>query len=266
MNNMNRYWQLLKAECLKVFGDIKIYWLNYIFGNLNVFFMFLGLFYAFSKNSQDELGKLAFLFGLMYWYFGVHAVDLMGLLIEEEIQQGTLEQLLMTRTPLSVSLFFRIIAQILFDLFKGVFVFAICMRAFGIGIGEVFSFRFLASAAVFFTGLLAMYGFGYVTAGLSLVYKQASSIASISSTLILFFSGTTIDISAFPGIVQIIVKMFPFYWSSTLIEGILRLDFTGMAGNAAVLALELVLWTCGGVWALNRCLGVVYDKGTAANY
>ena len=75
--------QLLKAECLKVFGDVKIYWLNYAFGNLNVFFMFLGLFYAFSKGSQDQLGKLTFLFGLMYWYFGVHAVDLMGLLMEE---------------------------------------------------------------------------------------------------------------------------------------------------------------------------------------
>lgn len=263
---MSNYLRLLKAECLKVFGDIKIYWLNYIFGNLNVFFMFLGLFYAFSKSSLDGLGKLAFLFSLMYWYFGVHAVDLMSLLIEEEIQQGTLEQLLMTRTPLSVSLFFRIIAQILFDLFKGAFVFAVCMRAFGVGISEVISLRFAACVAVFFIGLLAMYGFGYVTAGLSLVYKQASSIASISSTLILFFSGTTIDIGAFPEIVQMMVKAFPFYWSNRLIEGILRQDFTGMAGNAAVLALELVVWTCGGVLALNRCLGVVYKKGTAGSY
>ncbi len=86
-------------------------------------FMFFGLFYAFSKNEQNNLGKLLFLFGLMYWYFGVHSVDLISILMEEEIEQGTLEQLLMSKTPLSVSLMFRIIAQILFDLFKGTFVF-----------------------------------------------------------------------------------------------------------------------------------------------
>ncbi len=258
--------QLLKAECLKVFGDVKIYWLNYAFGNLNVFFMFLGLFYAFSKGSQDQLGKLTFLFGLMYWYFGVHAVDLMGLLMEEEIQQGTLEQLLMTRTPLSASLFFRIVAQILFDLAKGVFVFAVCMWAFDINLSQILSLRFTASVAVFFIGLLAMYGFGYMIAGLSLVYKQASSIASVSSTLILFFSGTTIDIAAFPEIVQALVRLFPFYWSNALIEGILRLDGSGMARSGAVLLLELAAWTMGGIWTLHRCLRVVYDRGTAGNY
>lgn len=257
---------LLKAECLKVFGDVKIYWLNYIFGNLNVFFMFFGLFYTFSKGSADDLGKLLFLFGLMYWYFGVHAVDLVSLLIEEEIEQGTLEQLLMTRTPLAVSLFFRIVAQILFDLCKGVFVFALCMAAFGIGFSAVASLRFLAAVAVFFIALLAMYGFGYMVAGLSLLYKQASSVASISSALILFFSGTTIDIAVFPAAVQAVIRLFPFYWSSRIIEGILRLELRAAAPCAAVLAAELVLWSAGGLWVLDRCLKVVYQKGTTGSY
>lgn len=263
---MRNGFSLLKAECLKVFGDVKIYWLNYIFGNLNVFFMFFGLFYAFSKNSADELGKLLFLFGLMYWYFGVHAVDLVGLLIEEEIEQGTLEQLLLTRTPLAVSLFFRIVAQILFDLCKGVFVFALCMAAFGIGFSAAASLRFLASVVVFFIALLAMYGFGYMVAGLSLIYKQASSIASVSSSLILFFSGTTIDIAAFPGAVQALIRLFPFYWSNRIIEGLLRWELHAIAGSAAVLALELLLWTACGVLVLDRCLAAVYQRGTTGSY
>lgn len=258
--------QLLKAECIKVFGDVKIYWLNYIFGNLNVFFLFFGLFYAFSRSSRDAAGRLLFLFGLMYWYFGVHAVDLVGLLIEEEIEQGTLEQLLMTRTHLAVSLFFRIVAQILFDLCKGVFVFALCMWAFGIDFSLAASPRFLAAVAVFFAGLLAMYGFGYMVAGASLLYKQASSIASVSSSLILFFSGTTIDIGAFPGAVQALIRLFPFYWSGSVIERILRPEVGGILPRAAVLALELVLWTGCGVLVLDRCLGVLYQKGTTGNY
>lgn len=94
--------RLLRAECLRVFGDVKNYWFNYLLGNLNVFFMFFGLFFTFSKNQGTSLDKLLFLFGLMYWYFGTHAIDLVSLLMEEEIEQGTLEQLLMTRVPLAI--------------------------------------------------------------------------------------------------------------------------------------------------------------------
>ena len=147
-----KIFSLLKAECSKVFGDIKIYYINYIFGNLNVFFMFFGLFYAFSKNNQTDTSKLLFLFGLMYWYFGVHAIDLISILIEEEIEQGTLEQLLLTRTSLSISLAFRIIAQILFDLFKGIFVFFICMVSFKIDFSILFSLNFWIYVFVFFFG------------------------------------------------------------------------------------------------------------------
>lgn len=263
---MSRAFALLKAECLKVFGDVKIYWLNYIFGNLNVFFMFLGLFYAFSENQQDNIGKMLFLFGLMYWYFGVHAVDLISILIEEEIEQGTLEQLLMTRTPLSVSLMFRIAAQILFDLFKGVFVFALCAVCFQIDFAMMLKVEFWVSVVVFFTGLLAMYGFGYLIAGLSLVYKQMSSLASISSSLILFFSGTTITVDLFPAGIQYMIKLFPFYWSNLAIREILTrhggVDWHPFMG----LLVTSVFWITSGISAFYKCLDVVYEKGTTGIY
>lgn len=263
---MNRHLQLLKAECVKVFGDVKIYWFNYILGNLNVFFMFFGLFYAFSKNKQTDLEILMFLIGLMYWYFGVHAIDLISILIEEEIEQGTLEQLLMSRTQLAVSLFFRIIAQILFDLLKGIFVFALCIVAFGIDYSVMISWKFLLAVVVFFIGLFAMYGIGYMVAGVSLIYKQASSIASISSNLILFFTGATIPASFFPYWVQMMMKLFPIYWSSQIIEKILSMDFTDMFLMAGTLLLELLLWIGCGVFCLNWCLEKVYEKGTSGNY
>lgn len=50
--------RLLRAECLRVFGDVKNYWFNYLLGNLNVFFMFFGLFFTFSKNQGASLDKL----------------------------------------------------------------------------------------------------------------------------------------------------------------------------------------------------------------
>lgn len=263
---MSRVYALLKAECLKVFSDIKIYWMNYILGNLNVFFMFFGLFYAFSENKQDDVGKILFLFGLMYWYFGVHAVDLISILIEEEIEQGTLEQLLMTRTPLAVSLMFRIIAQILFDLFKGSLVFIICALCFQIDFTMMLKMEFWISVIVFFAGLIAMYGFGYLIAGLSLVYKQVSSLASISSSLILFFSGTTIAIDSFSAGIQRAIKLFPFYWSNLTIREILTGSTKTIWYPLTGLAITAVLWITSGLFALYKSLDVVYEKGMTGTY
>lgn len=172
----------------------------------------------------------------------------------------------MTRIPLAVSFGFRIAAQILFDLCKGLLVFAFCMWSFGIDFALVATMRFLLSTAVFFWSLVAMYGAGYIIAGFSLIYKQASSLASLSSSLILFFSGTTIEISAFPPTVQFLIQCFPFYWSNQAIGQILMGQTDSLAFCLFMLTLEFLVWLCGGVWVFHRCLNRVYRSGTTAGY
>jgi len=264
---MRAYLSLLKAECSKVIGDIKTYWLDYIFGNVNIFFMFLGLFYSFSLNVADENEKILFLFGLMFWYYGSHAIDLVAILIEEEIQQGTLEQLLMSKTSLSMSLFFRIIAQLFFDTIKGVFVVVVCVLAFRINFSSLVSVRFLLMLIIFFVGIIALYGIGYIIAGLSLIYKNATVIASISNNLLLFFSGAIISIDKFPEIVQNVIKLFPIYWSNEIIEELLL--YTSMntiLSSLLILIFQLIFWWVIGQVFVRRCLGYVYKKGTTASY
>ena len=140
------------------------------------------------------------------------------------------------------------------------------MWSFGIDFALVANVRFLLSIAVFFWGLAAMYGAGYIIAGFSLVYKQASSLASLSSSLILFFSGTTIEISAFPAAVQFLIQCFPFYWSNQAIGQILLGQTDSLAFCLLMLALEFLVWLCGGVWVFHRCLERIYRSGTTASY
>jgi hypothetical protein len=42
--------KLLGAEIVKIMGDLKAYWFNYLFGNLNVFFLFLGIECVFHRK------------------------------------------------------------------------------------------------------------------------------------------------------------------------------------------------------------------------
>lgn len=44
--------KLLGAEIVKIMGDLKAYWFNYLFGNLNVFFFFLEYFMRFKKVME----------------------------------------------------------------------------------------------------------------------------------------------------------------------------------------------------------------------
>ena len=111
-----------------------------------------------------------------------------------------------------------------------------------------------------------MYGAGYIVAGFSLVYKQASSLASLSSSLILFFSGTTIEISAFPSAIQFLIQCFPFYWSNQAIGQILLGQTDSLEFCLFMLALEFFVWLFGGVWIFHRCLNRVYRSGTTASY
>ena len=103
-------------------------------------------------------------------------------------------------------------------------------------------------------------------AGLSLIYKRATSIASLSSALILFFSGTTIEIEKFPTSIQCIIKLFPFYWSDCAIKGILTGEYADITIALSGLVVTAISWVLIGFFSLNKCLGVIYEKGTTGNY
>lgn len=261
--------KILKAEIVKVFGDIKAYWFNYIFGNLNVFFLFFGLFYAFSISEQSDASTLTFLFGLMFWYFGVHAIDLISIIVEEEREMGTLEQLFMTRISFQSILLHRILAQILFDAFKGCFVFALCVALFGIPISSILTVNFLLSVVVFLVALIGLYGIGYIVAGLSLIYRHASSFASISSNVILFFTGTVISIEALPVFLQYAAKVFPLYWSIEIIRE-LSGSMVSFSHEFALYLLLLfttvVIWNVVGFLSLNICVKKIFANGSIQHY
>ena len=206
----------------------------------------------------------------MIWYFGVHAIDLIAILVEEEIEEGTLEQVYMSKTKFITVLFFRIIAQIIFDSVKGFFVSIICIIAFKIPLDFLTSIPAVQTIVVFFAVLFGLYGIGYMVAGFSMVYKRATSIAAAFSNILLFFSGITISVEDLPVWSQNIARLFPpHYGISVLQKNILEnLSFGEMIKSSDFLSLIIidVFWTILGVSAFKFCEYKVRKNSSFAQY
>ena len=263
--------KLLSAELLKVTADIKAYWFNYIFGNLNVLFLFVGLFYAFSNSYDSPEGMFQFLFGLMLWYFGVHAIDLIALIVEEEILEGTLEQILMTKTAVINTLTYRIIAQIIFDTFKAVIMFVLCFLMFKIPLSIFLEVHWISVIVIFFITLTGLYGIGYIIAGLSLLYKKVSAVASLSSNLILYFSGIIIPLHKLPNIFfNIFANILPLKWGMKtlrfLMENNYDIGVTVINQNFVMLTGISLIWILTGLFLFTLLKNSAIKKGNLGQY
>lgn len=244
--------KLLKAEIIKIVGDIKNYWFNYIFGNINVLFLFMGLFYAFPRENPTQESILKLIIGMMIWYYGVHAIDLIAIIIEEEALEGTLEQIFMTRSSFVIVLMNRIIAQLIFDTIKGSIVFAGCLVIFKIPMEFMININWIGVIVIFFITLIGLYGLGYMVAGVSLIYKRASSVAGACSNLLLFFTGITIEIERLPVFFRMISKCLPLHWGISVIEDLV----SGKSGfieiiksnNMIMLLVTVLLWIVVGIF------------------
>lgn len=246
---------LIYAEVLKIIGDIKSYWFNYIFGNLNIFFMFLGILYTFSFNRQSKENIFILLFGMMIWYYGVHAIDLIAIIVEEEIELGTLQQLYMTKTSFITVLFNRIISQIIFDSIKGIFVFILCLITFKIPFEFLVDLNWAPIFFIFILTISGLYGIGYAIAGLSLVFKQTLSIASSCSNLLLFFTGITIPFESLPTFAKYCSKLLPTYYGMECFKKVTLYDFTLKVVIMDIYFLKLIALS--GVWI---SIGIIIFK------
>lgn len=259
---------ILWVELRKIISDIKAYWFNYIFGNINVLFLFAGLFFAFKINESSNVDRIVFLYGMLIWYFGVHAIDLIAIIIEEELIEGTLEQLLMTKSSLSYILFNRILAQFIFDVVKASFVTILFVFILNIDLRILISIKGMLFILLFVATLVSMFGIGYLIAGMSLVYKRVGAIAQASNNFILYLSGITLSVSTLPPIFQLISKIFPLSWSRIILENILRNQFINIEISNAIMYFTVLslVWVCIGVVGFTYYQNKAKELGIISSY
>ena len=121
--------RLIKAEWTMLMGEIKQYYLNYIFYNAGMVILFFGLFYNYYYEASDTK-VLAMLICAILWQTCTNGIQYLCYLIQDEAMMGTLEQMFLTKTNFFSILFSKIFVNLLFVILKGTLLFFVCTLLF----------------------------------------------------------------------------------------------------------------------------------------
>lgn len=233
---------LIKAELVMLYGEIKNYYLNYIFYNISILFTFIGLFYAFSNKGDKE--ALLLLFGLVTWQMSTSAINYLTYVIQDESLLGTLEQIFMTRTKVTEVFASKIIVNCLFNFIKAIILFIICMFVFGVGNTILgLGVKNILIMIIILITVFSFYGLGLMFGGISLYFKRVQSVCNTFTYLFLFFTGITIPIENLPKVIRPVSYVFPITWATRSIGEIVNSNTFNIFGSFNILVFIIVVIT-----------------------
>lgn len=220
--------KIFKSELLKVVNDFKAYWIEYSCGNVSAIFLFIGLFYSLVEAKVLQANYIQynfFVIGLLIWYFGSNAFNLIAMNIEDEYKYGTIENLLKTKTNILIIMLNRLLVQFLFDLFRALIIFPVCIIIFNLKINLELNLIFVLKFGILFLiSILWFYAFSIIIAGISLFNKRITSLTLLFNYLLLFFMGITIPLSSLPLFIQKIGYIFPLIYVKLSLESSMILN------------------------------------------
>ena len=196
------------AEAVK--GVLLI--LGYRFNNVaymaTFVFVFIGVGF-FMGNGRLQAGSLESpLLGYMVWFFGLKAIEHMAFMLSEEARAGTLEQMYMTTAPMGLVMLGRslgtlAVAAVQAAIIGGAIVLLLHLPvAFDPPV-------VIAAAPVFALTMVGLFGFGFVVAGLTIVFKQIGTVVNMIQNLLLFLSGALLPVDRLPPGLATFAKTLP---------------------------------------------------------
>lgn len=258
---------LIKAELVMLYGEIKHYYLNYIFFNISLLFIFTGLFFSF--NDRGDIQSLVLLFGLITWQMCNSAISYLSYVIQDESMLGTLEQIFMTRTTIFQVFASKVLVNCLFNFIKALILFTICMLIFGVGtITLSLGIKNIAIITIILITVLSFYMLGLMLGGLSLYFKRVQAICNTLTYLFLFFTGITIPIENLPRIIQPISYALPITWASKCIQEIATkgLSTFYISRNLIGFLISVSIYCIIGYLSFNQSVKRAKDLGKLGQY
>lgn len=217
--------ELIKAECVMLFGELKQYYLNYIFYNLSLLIIFIGLFYSF--NGVRDKDAILLLFGLITWQLCTSALGYLSGVIQDESMLGTLEQIFMTRTSVFSVFTSKVVVSCIFGIAKGLILFVICLFIFKVQVIFVYlGVKNLYMLLIILFTVASFYALGMMFGGMALFYKRVQSLVSMLTYLLLFFTNITIPIEKLPYVLQPISYIIPISWATKCMNNILNSNYS----------------------------------------
>lgn len=192
---------IIKAELSKYMIEVKTYYPDHIVNIIVTYIFFAGFFLEFRNYAAV---KDSYYIGFLYWFLAANIISEVSVSISFEKQVGTLEQLLLKPVSLEVICLIKTLAWLAITFIKVMVLFIVIKLTLPINI--VFNIKIIPILIITLIGLL---GFSLLLGGLTLRFTKTASFETILSYILLFFTGTIIDINSMPILFQIISKSLP---------------------------------------------------------
>jgi ABC-2 type transport system permease protein len=203
-----RFLLLFKAELKRSFILLSRYPFQLITGIIASYITFMGVFYGFQglkifDNPSYSPGFL--IIGFLIWQYAMVAVSDMPGEIMSESQTGTLEEILIS----VINPIHFLSARALADLLINTIWIIIFLSIISLTTGVFLHIPFFSTIIIFLFVIAGLYGFGFILAGLVIIFKQLGPIMGILNMIFLLFTGAIVPLDGFPNIIQCIAHTLP---------------------------------------------------------
>jgi ABC-2 type transport system permease protein len=183
---------------------IWAYKFNFFTQMLMIGIVFIGITF-FMTGGQPSSAQLApALLGYLIWFYAIAAISDMSWGLREETQTGTLEQMYMSPLPTGVLMLGRSAASLLVSTLMVTVVGSLLALILGVHLPITW-----AALPVFALTMIGLYGFAFVLAGATLVFKQVEALANMIQNLLLFLNGALLPVDRLPGWLEAIARTLP---------------------------------------------------------
>jgi len=166
---------------------------NALVSILTVGFVFIGIGFLMG-GGQLESDSMGFMFlGYLNWFFAQGAISDLSYGIRSEMNAGTLEQMSMSPAPIGVILLGRATSSLIWN--------AMILIVQSVGLFILLKIRLpmrWEGILILLITLIGTYGFSFILAGATLVFKQFESFSNLFQNVLLFLNGTLLPTAVMP--------------------------------------------------------------------
>ncbi len=208
-------------------------------------------------------GRTLSLLGFLTWHLCMTLLAAVPEMIQEEVEVGTLENVMMAPFALHVTLSMRMLVLCL----RYAVETAILALILSLLLRVPLEFSPLAFLVALMT-LIGTCGVGMGIAGLALVHKAIRSVTSVISILALLLSGALAPINSLGIFFDVLKYLFPTTWGIDVLRSVVvqQLSSATLRGDLVGLGLQTVFFLGGGIWIFLCTLEKAKVQGDLAAY
>ena len=193
----------IRRELKRQLQEMMQFKFNLFFSNFGILIM-VSAYLQYFKDTQSKFLLLCLLFT---WYFTSHSITHPTFFIEDDLYDRTLISVIQSSKSVFHVLMFKIIVQILVDLVKAIPIFIVLSTLNDIDFPDNI-LKLVASLAACMLTIISIYGLGFCLSSLCFIFNRTSSITSLISYFMLYFTGILTPLG---GLFGFIGKLFPYY-------------------------------------------------------